>query len=290
MGLKIYLNGEYVAEEEAKVSVFDHGLLYGDGIFEGIRAYNGRVFKLGEHIDRLYNGARAIMLEPPLRKEEMQEVVLETLRQNNLKDAYIRLVITRGRGDLGLDPTKCPQPTVFCIAAGIQLYPEELYQKGLEVVTVPTRRNNPEAVNPQMKSLNYLNNIMAKMEARLSGAPEALMINNEGYVAEATGDNVFIVLNGRLVTPPTFLGILEGVTRNTVMDLARKRNIPVEERVFTRYDVFVASEVFLTGTAAEIIPVVKVDGRVIGSGKPGAITLDLIADYRKLTEINGPEI
>lgn len=290
MGLKIYLDGEYVAEEEAKVSVFDHGLLYGDGIFEGIRAYNGRVFKLGEHIDRLYNGARAIMLQPPLTKDEMQEVVLETLRRNNLKDAYIRLVITRGKGDLGLDPAKCPQPTVFCIAAGIQLYPEELYQKGLEVVTVPTRRNNPEAVNPQMKSLNYLNNIMAKMEARLSGAPEALMINNEGYVAEATGDNVFIVLNGRLVTPPTFLGILEGVTRNTVMDLARKRNIPVEERVFTRYDVFVASEVFLTGTAAEIIPVVKVDGRVIGSGKPGNTTLDLIADYRKLTETNGPEI
>lgn len=290
MGLKIYLNGEFVAEEDAKVSVFDHGLLYGDGIFEGIRAYHGRVFKLEEHIDRLFGGARAIMLQPPVTKQEMQEVVLETLRVNNLKDAYVRLVITRGKGDLGLDPAKCPKPSLICIAAGIQLYPEELYQKGLEVVTVPTRRNNPETVNPQMKSLNYLNNIMAKLEAKLAGVQEALMINNEGYVAEATGDNVFIVLKGKLVTPPTFLGILEGVTRNSVMELARKRNIPVEERVFTRYDVFTADEVFLTGTAAEIIPVTKVDGRVIGDGKPGQMTQTLIADYKELTKSNGPVI
>ena len=290
LGLKIYLDGAFVDEEEAKVSVFDHGVLYGDGIFEGIRAYNGRVFKLNEHVDRLFNGSRAIMLEPPVSKEEMKEIVLETLRRNSLKDAYIRLVVTRGKGDLGLDPDKCPKPTMFCIAAGIQLYPEELYENGLEVVTVPTRRNTPETVNPQMKSLNYLNSIMAKLEAKLAGVEEAIMINNEGYVAEATGDNIFIIRKGRLVTPPAFLGILEGVTRNTVMELAEKRNIPVEERIFTRYDIYSADECFLTGTAAEVIPVTKVDGRTIGSGKPGEITRTLIKDYKELTKSTGTEI
>lgn len=290
LGLTIYLDGEYVPEEEAKVSVFDHGLLYGDGIFEGIRAYNGRVFKLDEHIDRLFKGSRAIMLEPPVGKEEMKEIVLETLRRNSLRDAYIRLVVTRGKGDLGLDPAKCPKPTLFCIAAGIQMYPEELYENGLEVVTVPTRRNTPETVNPQMKSLNYLNSIMAKLEAKLSGVEEAIMINNEGYVAEATGDNIFIIRKGRLVTPPAFLGILEGITRNTVMELAEKRNIPVEEQVFTRYDVYSSDECFLTGTAAEVIPVTKVDGRTIGNGKPGEITRMLIQDYKELTNSTGTEI
>jgi len=290
LGLKIYLNGEYVAEEEAKVSVFDHGLLYGDGIFEGIRAYNGRVYKLEEHVDRLFNGARAIMLEPPVGKEEMAEIVLETMRQNNLRDGYIRLVITRGKGDLGLDPAKCQKPTLFCIAAAIKLYPQELYDNGLEVVTVPTRRNTPETINPQMKSLNYLNNIMAKIEAKLAGVEEAIMINNEGYVAEATGDNIFIVRGGRLITPPAFLGILEGITRNSVMELARKRDIPVEEKVFTRYDVYTADECFLTGTAAEVIPVVKVDGRTIGDGKPGEMTAMLIKDYREYTQSTGTEI
>ena len=290
MGIKIYLDGEFVNEENAKVSVFDHGVLYGDGIFEGIRAYNGRVFKLKEHVDRLFSGARAIMLEPPVNKEEMQEIVLETLRQNNLRDAYIRLVITRGKGDLGLDPDKCPRPTLFCIAAGIQMYPEELYQKGMEVVTVPTRRNAPEACNPQMKSLNYLNSILAKLEAKLAGVEEAIMMNNEGYVAEATGDNIFIVRGGELITPPAFLGILEGITRNSVMELAAKKNIPVKEGIFTRYDIYSAQECFLTGTAAEIIPVVKVDGRIIGDGKPGPITTALIKDYRELTQSTGTEI
>ncbi|GAW92571.1 branched-chain-amino-acid transaminase [Calderihabitans maritimus] len=290
MGLIIYFDGKYVPEEEAKVSVFDHGLLYGDGVFEGIRAYNGRVFKLKEHLKRLYESARCIQLNIGLTEEEMEEVVLETLRRNNLRDGYIRLVVTRGRGDLGLDPRKCPKPLVFCIASKIQLYPEELYQKGLEVVTVPTRRNVPEALNPRIKSLNYLNNILAKIEANLAGVPEAIMLNNEGYVAEATGDNVFIVKNGVLITPPPHVGILEGITRNTVMELARKRGIPVEERVFTRLDLFIADECFLTGTAAEIIPVVKVDGRVIGNGEPGEITTALIKDFRELTKVDGPKI
>lgn len=290
MGLKIYLDGKFVAEEDARVSVFDHGVLYGDGIFEGIRAYNGRVFKLKEHVDRLYNGAGAIMLQPPVSKEEMQEIVLETLRQNDLRDAYIRLVITRGKGDLGLDPANCPKPTLFCIASGIQLYPEELYQKGMEVVTVPTRRNTPETINPQMKSLNYLNSIMAKLEAKLAGVQEAIMMNNEGYVAEATGDNIFIVHGGELITPPAFLGILEGITRNTVMDLAAGKDIPVKAQVFTRYDVYSADECFLTGSAAEIIPVVKVDGRTIGNGKPGTITQDMIKAYREYTQSTGTEI
>lgn len=290
MGLKIYLDGEYVAEEDAKISVFDHGVLYGDGIFEGIRAYNGRVFRLEEHIDRLFSGARAIRLEPPVNKEEMNQVVLETMRQNNLRDAYIRLVVTRGKGDLGLDPTNCPKPSLFCIAAGIQLYPEELYLNGMEVVTVPTRRNAPEACNPQMKSLNYLNSIMAKLEAKMAGVQEAIMMNNEGYVAEATGDNIFIVHNGKLITPPAFLGILEGVTRHAVMDIAHKKNIPVEERIFTRYDLYSSDECFLSGTAAEIIPVTKADGRTIGTGKPGKITQDCIKAYKELTQSTGTDI
>lgn len=290
MGLIIYLNGKFVDEEEAKVSVFDHGLLYGDGVFEGIRAYNGRVFRLQEHIDRLYESAKSIMLDIGMSKEEMLEAVLETLRRNNLRDAYIRLVVTRGKGDLGLDPRKCPQPTVFIIAAQIQLYPEEMYENGLEVMTVPTRRNIVEGVNPRVKSLNYLNNVLAKIEANLAGVPEAIMLNNEGYVSECTGDNIFIVKNGEVITPPSHLGILEGVTRNVVLELAEKLGYPTAEKVFTRHDLYVADECFLTGTAAEIIPVVKVDGRVIGTGKPGEITRNLIREFRKLTETDGPEI
>jgi len=290
MSLIIYLNGKYVPEEQAVVSVFDHGLLYGDGVFEGIRAYNGRVFKLHEHLVRLYESARTIDLEIPLSMEEMHEVVLETLRRNSLRDAYIRLVVTRGKGDLGLDPNKCPRPTVFCIAATIRLYPEELYEKGLIVITVSTRRNIPDALTPRVKSLNYLNNIYAKMEANLAGVPEAIMLNSEGYVAEATGDNIFIVKNGVLITPPTYIGLLEGVTRNTVMDLARQKGIPVEEKVFTLHDVYNADECFLTGTAAEVIPTVMVDGRVIADGKPGKMTRELISAFRELTKVDGPLI
>lgn len=290
MGLTIYLDGEYVPEEKAAVSVFDHGLLYGDGVFEGIRAYHGRVFKLKEHLDRLYDSAKYILLEIPMTKEEMQGVVLETCRRNGIRDGYIRLVVTRGKGDLGLDPKKCPKPTVFCIAASIQLYPPEFYEKGLEVITVPTRRNVPEALNVRVKSLNYLNNILGKIEAGLTGVQEAIMLTSDGYVAEATGDNIFIITNGRLVTPPPHLGILEGITRNAVMELAQEMGIPVQEKIFTRYDIFTADECFLTGTAAEIIPVVKVDGRTIGDGRPGEITWRLIRVFRELTKVDGPEI
>ncbi len=286
----IYLDGEFVPKEQAVVSVFDHGLLYGDGVFEGIRAYYGRVFKLDEHLDRLYDSARTVAMEIPISKDEMREVVLETLRRNNLNDAYIRLVVTRGMGDLGLDPRKCNEPTIFCIAASIQLYPDELYEKGLAVITVSTRRNISTACVPRVKSLNYLNNIYAKIEANLVGAPEAIMLNAEGYVAEATGDNIFIVKDGVLITPPTYVGILEGVTRNTVMDIARNKGIPVKESLFTLFDVYNADECFLTGTAAEVIPTVQVDGRLIGDGRPGKMTRELITAFRELTKIDGPLI
>lgn len=290
MGLIIYLDGKFVAEEEAKLSVFDHGLLYGDGVFEGIRAYYGRVFRLQAHIDRLYDSARALNLEPGHTKEEMTQVVLETCKRNNLRDAYIRLVITRGKGDLGLDPRKCPRASVFCIAAAIELYPAELYEKGLDLVTVGTRRNAPDALDPRIKSLNYLNNILAKMEAARAGVPEGLFLNKEGYVAEATGDNIFIVKNGNLYTPPPHVGLLEGVTRNTVMELAARAGIPVAEKVFTRYEVYAADECFLTGTAAEVIPVVRVDGRLVGNGQPGPLSRDLIVMFRELTKSDGPQI
>ncbi|MBC7075898.1 MAG: branched-chain-amino-acid transaminase [Syntrophomonadaceae bacterium] len=284
MGLKIYLNGKFVPEEEAKVSVFDHGYLYGDGVFEGIRAYYNSVFRLRDHIARLYDSAKAINLEIPISKEEMTEVVLETCRRNDVKDGYIRLVVSRGVGDLGLDPRKCPKPTIVCIASSITLYPEEMYENGLSVITVPTRRNGPEGVNPRIKSLNYLNNIMAKIEANIAGVPEAIMLNQEGFVAECTGDNVFLIKNGVLKTPAIHLGILEGVTRNEVIKLAEKRGIPVQETTFTRYDLFVADEVFLTGTAAELIPVIKIDDRVIADGRPGPIFAQLLGDFRELVK------
>ncbi|MBM7865709.1 branched-chain-amino-acid transaminase [Heliobacterium gestii] len=290
MSLIIYLDGRFVPEEQAKISVFDHGFLYGDGIFEGIRAYNGRVFKLDDHIDRLYDSAKAIKLAIPMGKGEMVDVVLETLRRNHLRDAYIRLIVSRGKGDLGLDPRKCAVPTVLCIAAGITLYPPEFYEKGLEVVTVATRRNVPEALNPRIKSLNYLNNIMAKIEAARAGVLEAIMLNQEGYVSECTGDNIFIVKKGRLITPPVHVGILEGITRNTVMDLARESGMEVSEQVFTRFDVYTADEVFLTGTAAEVIPVVNVDGRSIGDGVPGQATGALISAFREFARNHGTPI
>ena len=284
MVLKIYLDGKLVDEENAKISVFDHGLLYGDGVFEGIRSYNGRVFKLKEHLDRLYRSAQAIMLKIPLGKKEMVEAVLMTLRANKMKDAYIRLVVTRGKGDLGLDPNKCPKPTVFIITHTIKLYPKELYYKGMEVITVPTIRNLVSAIDPQIKSLNYLNNILAKIEANLAGMPEAIMLNKDGYVAECTGDNIFIVKDGILATPPVYLGVLEGITRNTVIELAKKLKIEAREEVLTRYSLYNADECFLTGTAAEIIPVVKIDGRIIGDGMPGKVSLRLIKAFRVLTK------
>lgn len=290
MSIKVYVNGEFVPKEEAKISVFDHGYLYGDGVFEGIRAYNGRVFRLKEHIDRLYDGIKSIMINLSETKEEMKEIILQTLRENNLKDAYIRVVISRGTGDLGLDPRKCPRPTVVVIADKITLYPKEMYENGLKVITATTRRNIPEGVNPQMKSLNYLNNIMAKIEANQAGVLEAIMLNNENYVAECTGDNIFIVKNGKLITPPTYAGILIGITRNAVIELAENMGIPVIEKNFTRHELFTADECFLTGTAAEVIPVVNVDGRLIADGKPGVITKKLIAAFGELVQKEGEPI
>lgn len=290
MSIQVYVNGQFFSKEEAKISVFDHGFLYGDGIFEGIRAYGGRVFRLKEHIDRLYDGARGIMLDIPLTKQEMAEVVLETLRKNELRDAYIRLVVSRGTGDLGLDPRKCPNPTVICITDKIVLYPEQLYNEGMEIITAATRRNRPEGVNPQMKSLNYLNNVMAKIEANLAGVPEAMLLNTEDYVAECTGDNIFIVRDGVLITPPPYVGILVGITRNAIMELAEKIGVKVEEKVFTRFEVFTADECFLSGTAAEAIPVVKVDGRTIANGKPGPVTKKITEAFKELIKTEGTEI
>lgn len=286
----VYVNGQYIPKEQATVSVFDHGFLYGDGIFEGIRAYNGRVFKLEEHLDRLYESAHSIMLTIPLTKDELREVVLETCRRNNLTDCYIRLVVSRGTGDLGLDPRKCSRATVIVIADRIQLYPQEFYTNGLKVATVATRRNGAETVNPRIKSLNYLNNILAKIEANLAGYAEVIMLNQEGQVVECTGDNIFLVKRGELITPPIHVGILEGITRNAVMDLACARGITVSERVFTRHDVWIADECFLTGTAAELIPVVAADGRPIGDGRPGPVTGALLADFHRLTQAEGVPI
>ncbi|MDE0013049.1 MAG: branched-chain-amino-acid transaminase [Candidatus Poribacteria bacterium] len=283
----IYIDGEFLPKAEAKVSVFDHGLLYGDGVFEGIRSYNGRVFKLDEHLERLYDSAKSIMLQIPIPIETMKERVLETLRLNHLTEAYIRLVVTRGVGDLGLDPDKCPTPSIIIIADKIALYPPKFYEEGLEIVTVAIRRNYAEAINPRIKSLNYLNNILAKIEGKQAGAEEVLMLNAEGYVVECSGDNIFWIKNEVLVTPPVHIGILEGVTRNSVIDLAREAGMQVEERVFTRHDLFIADEIFLTGTAAEVIPVVKVDQRVIGDGQPGKVTQKLIAAFRQFANNYG---
>jgi len=287
MSLKIYIDGKFCEKDDAKISVFDHGLLYGDGVFEGIRSYQRLVFKLTEHIDRLYASARSIMLDIPLSKKAMEEAVIDTLKENSLDDAYIRLVITRGTGDLGLDPRKCKKPTVIVITDKIALYPEKYYEKGLEIITVPTRRNIPEAVNPQIKSLNYLNNILAKIEAVNFGFEEAIMLNAEGYVLECTGDNIFIVKKGELITPPTYLGALEGITRGSVIEIAAAEKIKFSEKVFTRHNLFNADECFLTGTAAEIIPVIKIDNRIIGNGAPGKVTVKLIEEFRKLTKEDG---
>jgi branched-chain amino acid aminotransferase len=289
--MKIYLNGQLVDKEKAVVSVFDHGLLYGDGVFEGIRAYNGRVFKLHEHIDRLFNSARAIMLQIPWTKKALEEAVVTTLRANRLRDAYIRLVVTRGEGDLGLDPRHCGKPTLVIITDKITLYPKEYYENGLSVITSTIKRNIPEALNPSIKSLNYLNNVLAKAEASRSNVPEAIMLNHEGYVAECTGDNIFVVKENTLVTPPTWAGTLEGITRNIVMDIAKNRlKLLVKEDLFTPYHVYIGDEVFLTGTAAEVVPVTQVDGRVIGEGKPGKTTLKLMKEFRELTRITGVPI
>ena len=286
----IFIDGKFYSQANAKISVFDHGLLYGDGIFEGIRFYNGRVFRLEEHLDRLWDSARSICLEVPMSKREMTEALLETVRQNDLRDGYIRLLVTRGVGNLGLNPAQCDRPSVIIIAATITLYPEAMYQNGLTVVTVATRRTNPASLNPAVKSLNYLNNVMARIEANLAGADEALMLNDAGNVAECTADNVFVVKRGQIFTPPITAGALRGITRSVVFEIAAELTVKITEADITRHDVFIADECFLTGTAAEIIPVIKADGRPIGNGKPGPITARMIARFRELTRESGTEI
>jgi branched-chain amino acid aminotransferase len=286
----VYVDGEFFPKEKATISVFDHGLLYGDGVFEGIRAYHGRVFKLQEHIDRLYDSAKAILLNIGISKDEMSQIVIDSCAKNNIANGYIRLVITRGVGDLGLNPYLCKKASIICIAADIQLYDKKFYEEGLKIVTVAQTRNFHEALNPRIKSLNYLNNVLAKIEAIQAGVIEALMLNTQGYVAECTGDNVFLVKKGKIYTPNIPSGALEGITRQAVIDLAQARGLEVVEDFLTRFDVYTADEMFLTGTAAEVIPVVEVDSRTIGEGNVGEMTKILLEDFHEMTRSDGPEI
>jgi branched-chain amino acid aminotransferase len=283
----IYVNGEFVTKDKAVVSVYDHGFLYGDGVFEGIRAYNGNVFRLKEHIVRLYESAKSIMLEIPHTFEEIEQIVVETLKRNHLSSGYIRLVISRGKGNLGLDPRSCPTPSVICIAEQLALFPAELYETGIEVISASYRRNRSDVLSPKTKSLNYLNNILVKIEANQAGVPEALMLNDQGYVAEGSGDNIFLVKDGVISTPPGYVGALVGITRNAIMEVATKLGYEVKEDVFTRHDVYIADEVFLTGTAAEVIAAVKIDGRVIGDGTPGTVTNEILKGFREIVEVDG---
>lgn len=286
--MKVYINGKFYGKNNAKISVFDHGFLYGDGVFEGIRSYNRLVFKLKEHVDRLFESAHSLMIKILFSRKQIIDAVIKTLKVNRLDNAYIRLVVTRGEGDLGLDPRKCEgNSNIVIITDKITLYPERLYKQGLKIITVPTIRNHPEALNPQVKSLNYLNNILAKIEAINAGYQEAIMLDSMGYIAECTGDNLFLVKNQQLYTPPQCMGTLRGITRDTVLDIARKMAIPTHEHVLTRHELYIAEESFLTGTAAEIVPVVCVDGRVIGDGRPAEITKLLMREFRKRTRIEG---
>jgi len=287
MSLKVNIGGKYFDKADAKISVYDHGLLYGDGVFEGIRSYNGRVFRLKAHVDRLYDSARSIHLVIPISREAMARTVVDTLALNKLTDAYIRLIVTRGAGSLGLDPRKTTDPQIICITDSISLYPTELYEHGLKIVTAGTIRTHPAALNPRIKSLNYLNNILAKIEGTNAGCLEALMLNQKGEVAECTGDNIFIIRNGELHTPSVDAGILEGITRDAVMELGRAAGIKVVERTMDRHDIYTADECFLTGTAAEVIAVVECDGRPIGTGKPGPITQDLLTRFHRLVREEG---
>jgi branched-chain amino acid aminotransferase len=279
---KVWIDGKYYDKDDAKISVFDHGVLYGDGVFEGIRVYNGKIFRLKEHIDRLYDSAKAIWLEIPMPKDKLAAQTEDCVKVNGISDGYIRLVVTRGKGDLGLDPRKCPRPTIFIIADTITLYPREFYEKGLELVTAATPINHRENLSPRIKSLNYLAHILAKIEGIQAGVHEVVMLDFSGHVAECSGDNIFVVKGRAVRTPPAYAGILKGVTRDAVMELAAEAGYDVREEMMTRYDLYTADEVFLTGTAAEIVAAVKIDGRVIGSGKPGPVTMDLLARFRKL--------
>ena len=283
MGLQIYISGKLYEKEDAKISVYDHGLLYGDGVFEGIRVYSGKVFRLEQHLERLWNSAKAIWLQIPISREEMAQAVCDTVQVNQIQDGYVRLVVTRGAGTLGLDPNRTSHPQVIIIADCIALYPPGYYEKGLEIITVSTVRNHPAALSPRIKSLNYLNNILAKIEGLQAGCEEALMLNHKGEVSECTGDNIFLVSKGTLFTPSVDAGILEGITRAVVIELAGRAGIPVRETPLTKHDVYIADEVFLTGSAAEIVPVVKIDSRPIGNGQPGPITRQLIALFHEVT-------
>lgn len=283
----IYVNGHFVPKEKAVISIYDHGFLYGDGVFEGIRVYEGNVYKLTEHVNRLYESAHSIMLSIPHTKVEMQQIIIETVQQNELASAYIRVVISRGPGDLGLDPRNCSEPTVIVIAEPLAIYSDVLYKKGLKLASVVNRRSSPDVLNPQIKSLNYLNNILVKLSSVQANADEALILNNQGYVTEGSADNIFIVKQGVIKTPPIYLGALEGITRNAIIEIAREQGYTLDETPFTLHDVYIADEVFLTGTAAEVIPVVVVDDRQIGDGKPGGITNDLLRAFRQKTRTDG---
>lgn len=283
MSLKIYISGEYFDKEDAKISVYDHGLLYGDGVFEGMRSYAGKVFRMEEHLIRLWESAHAICLQIPMTPDEVAKAIHQTLELNGIKDGYIRLVVTRGAGTLGLDPNFTSNPRVIIITDRITLYPKEFYENGLEIITASTIRNHPQALSGRIKSLNYLNNILAKLEGLKAGCVEALMLNHKGDVAECTADNIFLVKNGAVLTPPIDAGILAGITRSVVIDVAKASGRPVSEITLSRHDVYTADECFLTGSAAEIVPVVKVDNRQIGTGKPGPVTKDLLARFRQET-------
>jgi branched-chain amino acid aminotransferase len=288
--MQVYIDGSYVDQADAKISVFDHGLFYGDGIFEGIRVYQGCVFRLDAHLERLEYSAKAILLKLPLSRSELSDVVCELCRRNGVNDGYIRLLVTRGVGSLGLSPATCKNPTVIIIADKIQLYPAEVYEKGLSIITSPTRRTNPAALNPSIKSLNYLNNILAKIEAAQAGALEAIMLNDQGYVAECTGDNLFLVHKNAVYTPEVSSGALKGITRGVIIEIAEKMGLKTIEANLTRYDVWCADECFLTGTAAEVIPVVSVDGREIGSGRPGPVTAKFLAAFHAQVASDGTKL
>jgi branched-chain amino acid aminotransferase len=286
----IYLNGEFVTKENAKVSVFDHGFLYGDGIFEGIRVYDGNIFRCKEHLDRLYDSAKSIMLDIPLSYGEMQQAIVETIRKNGLRDGYIRLVVSRGPGNLGLDPRRCEKAFVIIIVEQLAIYPEEAYRTGLRSISVSQRRNIPDALNPKIKSLNYLNNILVKIQANIADVGEAILLNAQGYVAEGSSDNIFIVKKGVVYTPPCYVGALEGITRGAIIDLCGRLGYKLKEEPFTLHDVYCADEVFFTGTAAEVIAVREVDGRQIGEGKAGPVTLHLLQEFRKIVTVEGVKI
>lgn len=290
MSLQVYIDGKYYPKEEAKISVWDHGVLYGDGVFEGIRAYHGRVFRLEEHLERLYTSAASIMIHIPMSREEMTEAILDVLRKNELRDAYIRLLVTRGVGDLGLDPRKCARPTIVIIADKIKLYPPEAYEKGLSLIVASTRKNAIDSLSPRIKSMNYLNNILAKMEAINAGAAEAVMLDHNGFLTECTSENIFLIKKEVVFTPTATVGILEGITRSVVMELAGELGYEVQMAFLTMHDLYTADECFVTGTGAEILPVVKVSGRTIGAGRPGPVTRKLLAAFREVVQREGTPI